>query len=107
VTLQSASGLFFVLLGLSALGGFAQFWVLVEMTQEINRKRASGQKVDPFALSWHRTSWYQISREYRALFPQGSLSRFEIIAIGTTVLCGIGAAYLLFGALPKWALPSR
>jgi hypothetical protein len=39
VTLHWALGLFFAFLGFVALGGFAQFWILVEMTEQVNQKK--------------------------------------------------------------------
>ena len=107
MTLHWALGLFFAFLGFVALGGFAQFWILVEMTEQVNKKKAPGETVDPFALTWRRTSWYSILHEYRRLYPTGALFRFEIIALSTMVLCWICAAYLLFEVLPRWAHPSR
>ena len=100
-------GLFIVLFLLSLLAGFIQFWILGEMTEQVNRKRGPGRELDPFVLSLSRASWYQVLREYRSLYPTGRLRQLFRIAIGTTIFCAMGLVFLLFGVFPTWALPSR
>lgn len=72
------------------------------MVGEINRKKDGQSQVPYLSLSWP-----QVWREYGLLYPGGKYRRALVVA---TIFAGIFALiafYLLFGVLPKYALPSR
>ncbi len=105
--LRFYTALLIALLALSIAAGFARFWILTEMAIAVNRAKSAGEELDPFALSWRRASWYRVAREYKSVYPGGSLSRYMRLAIAVTISCFLAMATVLFGVLPKRALPAR
>jgi hypothetical protein len=54
-----------------------------------------------------RTTVYKVEREYKALLPNGELSRRLRIAVWVTIISMVGMMIMLFGFLPKYSLPTR
>ena len=107
MTQYLAIGLFIAFLAVGSFGALAQLWILVEMVEQVNQKKESGQKLDAFPTSWRRTSWPLVLREYRSMYPTGNLARRftgVIVAIGISWL---GLVILLFGVLPHRSHYSR
>lgn len=77
-------------------------FTLFAMIGEINRKREEHTQIRYFHFSW-----VQVLREYRSLYPQGMYTNILFAATALTCVFFLGFAYLLFGVLPKYALPSR
>jgi hypothetical protein len=72
--------------------------IFIEMTEQVNRKRAPGQKLD----LWLRSSSWAVLSEYKSMYPSGNLLRFFFIAGGAVIVCWLGCVVLLFGVLPQW-----
>jgi hypothetical protein len=92
--------LFFVFLAGGIASSLAQILILLQMTEIINRRRGGVQRVDWPKFPPNPIGWYQVFREYRALYPEGRLSRLLIVATAATLLCFLCAAVLLFGVIP-------
>lgn len=75
--------------------------ILFAMIGEINRKRESSR------IQYFHFSWIRVLREYRLLYPQGRYTISLFVAIFLAVAFSLVSVYLLFGVLPKYALPSR
>ena len=90
---------FWALLAGGIASNLAQLFMLLEMTEKINRKRNYAQLVDWPNLSFNQLAWTRVLSEYRALYPTGQLSRLLFISIGATVSCWLGVAALLFGVI--------
>jgi hypothetical protein len=88
--------LFALFFGSAAIGGAVQFIIMMKMAA----------RVRPENLML-RTTIYNVEREYKALFPNGELTRRLRFAVWVTIISMVGMMVMLFGFLPKYSLPSR
>lgn len=88
--------------GASTFSTLASTLILFAMIGEINRQRDSASQVGYFHFSW-----VQVLREYRLLYPDGKYIRALHISIFFAGVFSLIFLYLLFGVLPKYAVPSR
>ena len=95
-----AVGLLIASFAAMLIAAFVQHRIYIEMTRQVNRKKVPSQRLEPFALSWSRTSAWRIVREYRAFYPNGRLARFFKIAAGVMIASWLGFMLLLFRVLP-------
>jgi|SRR5580704_11800518 hypothetical protein len=93
--------LFFVFLAGGIASSLAQILILLKMTELINRRRVFTQRVDWPSFPPNPLGWVQVFREYRALHPEGRLSRLLIISTAMALLCFVCAFALLFGVVPR------
>lgn len=77
-------------------------FTLFAMIGEVNRKKEEHAQISYFHFSWVR-----VLREYRSLYPKGIYTKVLYVATGLTCVFFFAFGYLLFGVLPKYALPSR
>jgi hypothetical protein len=100
--MKSGVIMFFLFFGAASSGAAATSLLLFTMVGEINRKRDENSQIPYFFFSWTRV-W----REYGLLYPNGKYRRVLVIATFLATAFGLISFYILFGALPKYALPSR
>jgi hypothetical protein len=91
-----------VLFGLSTLSSLSATFVVFAMIGEVNRKRDARSQI-----SYLHCSWLRVFREYRSLYPQGTYTRYLVLAVILTCVLFPISVYLLFGLIPRHALPSR
>jgi hypothetical protein len=102
--LRVNSILFFVFLAGGVASSLAQVLILLRMTELINRRGRLAQRVDWPSFHPNPFGWVQVFRKYRALYPEGRLSRLLIILVATALLCFVCAFALLFGAIPRHSM---
>ncbi len=88
--------------GASTSSTLASALILFAMVGEINRQRDTSSPIRYFGLSWNL-----VLREYRMLYPHGRYTAPLFATIVLAVGFSLVFVYLLFGLLPKYALPSR
>jgi hypothetical protein len=66
------------------------------MVGEINRKKDASSQMNPF-----HSSWIQVLREYKELYPDGIYSKSLIVAMSLALFCFLISFFLLFLVLPK------
>jgi hypothetical protein len=110
--LDWALGLFIAFIVLSISAGLAEQLLVAQMVDQINHKKANEQRVVwPPDLSWssfrNGATFWSVWKEYRGLYPGGTLSNLLVASICLLLLSWVGAVYLLFAVLSAWAPPSR
>jgi len=94
--------MFFLFFGAASSASAASAFICFAMVGEINRKRDDGSQI-----SYFRSSWTKIWREYGLLYPKGRYRRALAVALILWGIFSLISVILLFGVLPKYGLPSR
>lgn len=89
-------------LGASSMCSFLSIWIVFAMIGEVNRKRD-----DLSQLSFFRFSWIRVLREYQELYPKGRYILPLKVAVVASAISSFVFIYVLFGILPRYAVPSR
>ena len=94
--------LLFVFFGLSSFSTLISIIILFAMIGAINRHQGSGAQVQKL-----RFSWFRVLKDYKSLYPNGRYTPALYAAIASAAVFGLSFAYVLFGILPRYSIPSR